>query len=78
TAAGYVWECFRNTYFGEATDSLATQIEDITRALAHRPFDAQAQAHIEFKRKLLSKIEALKEKYPLLDFSNETEQCRTQ
>ena len=78
TAAGYVWECFRNTYFGEATDSLATQIEDITRALAHRPFDAQAQAHIEFKRKLLLKIEALKEKYPLLDFSNETEQCRTQ
>ena len=78
TAAGYVWECFRNTYFGEATDGLVTQIEDITRALAHRPFDAQAQAHIEFKRKLLSKIEALKEKYPLLDFSNETEQCRTQ
>ena len=78
TAAGYVWECFRNAYFSGATDNLASQIEELSRALSHRPFDAEAQAYKDFKQKLLSKIEALKEKHPFFDFSNETEQCRTQ
>ena len=77
-AASYVWECFRNSYFSGATDTLASQVEEITRALSHRPFDAEAQSYKDFKQKILSKIVSLKEKYPFFDFSNETEQCRTQ
>ncbi len=77
-AAGYVWECFRSSYFNGVTDSLASQVEEISRALLHRPFDAEAQSYKDFKQKILTKIVSLKEKYPFFDFSNETEQCRTQ
>ena len=70
-AADYIWECFKNSYFDEATNSLSMQMEEIARALAHRPFDADSKAHIEFKRKLLLKIEDFKEKYPYFDFSKE-------
>lgn len=76
--AGYVWDCFRASYFDDATTALATQVEEIVRALSHRPFDPQAQAYKDFKSKLLLKIESVKEKNPFFDFSNEIEQCRTQ
>lgn len=77
-AINYIWECFRASYFNETTDKLVTQFEEIARALGHRPFDAESQAHIDFKNKILSKIEAIKEKFPFFDFSNELKQCRTQ
>lgn len=77
-AINYIWECFRTSYFNETTDRLVTQLEEIARALGHRPFDAESQAHLDFKHKLFSKIEALKEKYPFFDFTNELKQCRTQ
>ena len=70
-AADYIWECFKSSYFDEATNSLSMQMEEIDRALSHRPFDAESKAHIEFKRKLLLKIEDFKEKYPYFDFSKE-------
>lgn len=76
-AANYIWECFKAAYFSEATDALSMQMEEIARALAHRPFDAESQAHIEFKRKLSLKIEGIKEKYPFFDFSKEIELCCT-
>ncbi len=75
--AGYVWDCFRASYFGETTDRLAAQVEEIMRAFSHRPFDPEAQAYKDFKSKLLLKIEAVKEKNPFFDFSKEIEQCRT-
>ncbi len=76
-AAGYVWDCFRASYFDAAADRLATQVEEITRALSHRPFDPCSQAYKDFKSKLLLKIEEMIKKYPFFDFSNEIEQCRT-
>lgn len=75
---GYVWDCFRTAYFGEATEALTTQVEEIIRALSHRPFEPDSQAHKDFKSKLLLKIGEIKEKYPFFDFSNEIEQCRIQ
>ena len=62
----------------EATEKLSAQVEEIMRALAHRPFDPDSHAYRDFKSKLLLKIERLTEKYPFFDFSNELKQCRTQ
>ncbi|MBQ8736096.1 MAG: GSCFA domain-containing protein [Bacteroidaceae bacterium] len=78
TAVNYIWECFRSTYFNEETNNIVVQLEEINRALAHRPFDEKSQAHANFKQKLLLKIESVKEKYPFFDFTNELKQCRTQ
>ena len=77
TTVGYVWDCFRASYFTDATDKLAAQVGEIMRGLAHRPFDPDAQSYKDFKSKLLLKIEAVQEKNPFFDFSNEIEQCRT-
>lgn len=76
-AVGYIWDCFKASYFSDSTNRLAAQVDDIMRALAHRPFDPDGQAYRDFKSKLLLKIEAVKEKNPFFDFSNEIEQCRT-
>ena len=78
TAVNYIWECFRSTYFNEETNNIVVQLEEINRALAHRPFDEKSQAHANFKQKLFLKIESVKEKYPFFDFTNELKQCRTQ
>jgi hypothetical protein len=75
---GYVWDCFKASYFDAATEKLSAQVEEIMRALAHRPFDPDSHAYRDFKSKLLLKIEAVKEKYPFFNFSNEIEQCRIQ
>ena len=75
---GYVWDCFKASYFSDATDGLTAQVEEIMRGLSHRPFDPESQSHKDFKSKLLLKIEAVKEKNPFFDFSNEIEQCRIQ
>lgn len=75
---GYVWDCFKASYFDAATEKLSAQVEEIMRALAHRPFDPDSHAYRDFKSKLLLKIEAVKEKNPFFNFSNEIEQCRIQ
>lgn len=77
-AVDYVWECFRKCYFNDKTDNLAMQIEEINKALSHRPFDATSQAYMDFISKILLKIDDIKKKHTFFDFSNEIEKCRTQ
>ena len=57
---------------------VAAKVEEINRALAHRPINGASAAHADFKSKLLLKIEAVKEKNHFFNFSNEIEQCRIQ
>ena len=54
------------------------EIEEVAKALAHRPNDASSSEHHAFIERLLLKIEALATTYPYLDFKNEIEQCNTQ
>ena len=75
-AANYIWERFEESYFGEETRGIVSKVEEINRALAHRPINEASAAHNEFKSKLLLKIERLTEKYPFFDFSKETEQLK--
>ncbi len=70
-AANHIWECFEESYFDEETRSIASQVEEINRALAHSPINGNSAAHSEFKSKLLLKIETIKGKYPYFDFSKE-------
>ena len=76
-AIGYIWECFDKCYFGEATRKLNTRTAEITRGLAHRPFDPDAEAYRQFVAQLLKKIEAIEKEHPYIDFENEKRQCNT-
>ena len=76
-AIGYIWECFDKCYFNDATRALNTRTSEITRGLAHRPFDAQSPGYRNFIGQLLQKIEAIEKEHPYIDFENEKRECNT-
>ena len=41
--------------------------EDIRKALAHKPFNAQSETYRKFLTQIVLKIERLKEKFPYFD-----------
>ena len=77
TAIEYIWECFEKCYFGTDTANINRDIEDITRAMKHRPFDASSGPYKEFIAGTLKKITAIEARMPYLDFEKEKEQCNT-
>lgn len=77
TAIEYIWECFGKCYFNSKTENTNKNIEEIVRALAHKPFNASSDSYKEFISGTLKKIETLEEKIPYLDFEKEKEQCNT-
>ncbi len=50
--------------------------EDIRKALAHKPFNAQSVTYRKFLTQIVLKIERLKEKFPYFDLQKELEQCQ--
>lgn len=77
TAIEYIWECFCNSYFSKETIAINEAVEEILRALGHRPFDGQSEGYRQFIRGLIQKIGKLEEQYSFLDFKNELTQCNT-
>ena len=76
-AVDYIWERFTECCFTEETKSLNRSIEEINRAMQHRPFDPDAPAYRKFIQNVLDKIKVLKEQHPYLDFEKEIMQCYT-
>lgn len=68
---GYIWNKFCQTYFEDETLQIMKDIEKLNNALKHRPFHPGATKHKEFLHNQLDYINTLKEKYPLLNFSDE-------
>lgn len=76
-AVDYLWECFAKCYFSQGTVMLNDKIMEISRALLHKPFNAESDEYRKFIGKILLKITELKEKYPYFDFEKEILQCST-
>jgi hypothetical protein len=76
-AVDYIWERFVSLCFNSETKALAKECEDINRALSHRPLHVDDEANKEFLRKIVLKIDQLKEKYPYLEFKKNNI-CRIQ
>ena len=76
-AVEYIWEKFATSHIAPASLKLNEEIEEIKRALAHRPFDAESKAYKKFIGDVEKKIANIREKNPHLDFDKETEQCNT-
>ena len=75
-AVSYLWECFTECYFSKETDRIMKEWEDIRKALAHKPFNAQSETYRKFLTQIVLKIERLKEKFPYFDLQKELEQCQ--
>ena len=55
-AVSYLWECFTECYFSKETDRIMKEWEDIRKALAHKPFNAQSETYRKFLTQIVLKI----------------------
>lgn len=78
TAVEYIWEKFSEYIISPESRKLNADIEEIARALAHRPFDEKSNAYANFLARTGEKIAALTEKHPYLDFEKEKVKCNIQ
>lgn len=63
-AIDYIFEKFRNSFFGEKTKSIADEILKINLALNHRPLFPESNEHKLFIENLKEKIRSIQQKYP--------------
>lgn len=67
-AVDYIWNHFIDSWVGKASQTLMNEIDEIQRSLAHRPFDADSEAHKNFLQLLDEKIDALQKRQPQIKF----------
>lgn len=70
-AIDYVWEKFSNSYFSDNTQELVQKINEINRALLHRPINDTHELHAQFKQNYLNKCIELEKEHPFLNFNKE-------
>lgn len=71
TAIAYLWGKIENSCFNTSTLQLSKQINKITTASQHRPFNSNPDAHQQFLSTMLKKASDLQNKYPEIDLSAE-------
>lgn len=71
-AIDYIWKCFSEAAFSPNTQALIARIEAVARAVAHRPFNPQSEAHRRFCQRQLEEIRQIQE-ICHADFQQETE-----
>lgn len=62
TAIDYIWECFETCYIQPQTSSILREIEQINRALTHRPFNKDSESYKKFIDNTNNKIINLNKK----------------
>lgn len=70
-ALRYVWEHFSDTFFQMSTREVARQVQQIHKAMLHRPFYPKDEAYKNFAKKNIANIEILTTNAPELDLSKE-------
>ena len=76
-AVRYVWERFAQWCLSPEAVRLMAEVEDIRKALAHRPLHPESEEYKRFLGQIVLKMERLNGKYPYFDFQNERESCLT-
>ena len=76
-AVRYVWERFIEWCLSPDARRVMAEVEDIRKALAHRPLHPESEEYKRFLGQIVLKIERLNGKYPYFDLQNERETCLT-
>ena len=76
-AVRYVWERFIEWCLSPDARRVMAEVEDIRKALAHRPLHPESEEYKRFLGQIVLKIERLNGKYPYFDLQNERESCLT-
>jgi hypothetical protein len=70
-AQRYVWEHFSDTCFSKQTKEVVRQVQQLRRAMEHKPFQPGEEAYKRFAKKNIATIELLSVNTPELDLSEE-------
>jgi len=70
-ASSYIWDHFSETYFSKQTKEIAKQVQQVRKAMEHRPFHPDESAYRRFAQKNLAAIEGLILSEPALDLKEE-------
>ncbi|MFO7657280.1 MAG: GSCFA domain-containing protein [Bacteroidales bacterium] len=76
-AIDYVWKRFSETYFSEKTMADLKEIDKLIKAMEHRVTNPSSGETAKFRKTMLDYIEKLKSRFPLLDFSPESDYFQT-
>ncbi len=71
TALKYIYERFSDFAFDPATKEVMVQLEQIHKAMAHKPFHPQDDAYLRFAQKNLAAISLLQSRCPQLNLEAE-------
>lgn len=70
-AQDYIWEHFSETFLTKPSRDMARQVQQIRKAMNHRPLHDRDDAYVRFAQKNIASIEMLKIRVPELDLSEE-------
>jgi len=70
-ATSYIWDHFTETYFSKQTKEMAKQVQQVRKAMDHRPFHPDEAAYRRFAQKNLAAIEGLVLSEPALELKDE-------
>ncbi len=67
-AIDYIWGKFVSVYLTPQTQKMTLKIDEVQKGLAHRPFDAESDAHLKFLEKLEINKAAIEKELPNIRF----------
>lgn len=76
TAVKYIWQKFGVRFFNDETRRVLKKVDEINRAVAHKPFRPGSKDHLSFVERTLQKISRLESEFPSLDFSMEKQRLQ--
>lgn len=69
-AIEYIWEQLNQSYFTKPTQQIVQQIQELHKALAHKPFRAETSTYQNFIKSQIQKIATLQNQNPTLNLGD--------
>ncbi|MFA7043158.1 MAG: GSCFA domain-containing protein [Bacteroidales bacterium] len=70
-AQRYIWDYFSDTCFTKSTKEIVHQVQQIRKAMEHKPFHPEDEAYKRFAKKNIAILELLAAKAPEIDLNKE-------
>lgn len=72
-AVEYIWDKFRQSLIPPSAQQLMAEVEKITQAVNHKPFNTQTEDFKQFVKSTLQKIVEIGQRNPNIDFTHEVD-----
>jgi hypothetical protein len=77
-ATDFVFEKFSESFFDHETKSIINEIEKVTAAANHKPFEKESEKHQKFLFAQIENIDRLQQKFPFVNLSKERQHFQSQ